>query len=166
MDNRPDRKGNAMTDLSALRKLVEAVLSREPRIPRLAHGIECGCASEAHGEGWDEERTLEVAAWETSLGPMATAAREALERVELERHFLIEAFKEKTSDFMGEMVRHQETARRLTTRLAQLEAALAKYGRHDIGCPEDLTGVVDLKSEFRQRPCSCGFAAALEGRDE
>ena len=38
---------------------------------------------------------------------------------------------------------------------------LREYAAHRIGCPSDLQGVVDLRSEFRQRPCDCGLDALL-----
>ena len=62
-----------------------------------------------------------------------------------------------------EMNRQFEQAQ---ARVARLEGALARYGQHENGCPKDLSGVVYPHSEFRRRPCSCGFATLLASQQK
>ena len=107
-------------DLVSLRALVEAAIRLDQAIYSL-------------------KRESELHADEIALHGALPAAREALERVEIQR-----------IDDAEEIVT-------LRDRLARLESALLKYGQHSPRCP--------VWATMTRGTCTCGLDAALEGRD-
>jgi len=56
----------------------------------------------------------------------------------------------------------------LKAKVAELEAALTKYGRHDLGCERNSFPTKISEFEIKRRPCTCGLSDLIkeQGDDE
>ena len=140
-------------DLVALWALVEAVECR--RVTTAALHAHMGTCDDCH---FGRPSALSCSAVElyaqlraavTEIDAALPAAQETLEQVETELLGLQGAYTMAADDNGN-----------LRARLAQLEEALARYGKHRANCGP-ATPTTDLQSL-----CTCRLDAVLEGRDE
>jgi hypothetical protein len=65
---------------------------------------------------------------------------------------------------------YEEQGRRQAAeaKVAELEAALTKYGRHDLGCERNSFPTKISEFEIKRRPCTCGLSDLIkeQGDDE
>jgi len=143
----------SIPDLAALRALMDAVERRRVATAALdAHRGACDdCLvgrPSAHPCG-AVELYAQLRAAVTEIDAALPAAQETLEQVETELLGLQGAYTMAADDNGN-----------LRARLAQLEEALARYGKHRANCGP-ATPTTDLQSL-----CTCRLDAVLEGRDE
>jgi hypothetical protein len=55
-----------------------------------------------------------------------------------------------------------EAIHQLRSRVAELEAAITKYGRHDLGCERNSFPTKISEFEIKRRPCTCGLSDLIK----